>query len=68
MTAAIPESMRRGVIERAQGCCEYCGKPQVTFFAHEIDHVIARKHGGQTELENLAFACFECNRYSAAPE
>jgi hypothetical protein len=31
-------------------------------FPHEPDHVIALKHGGQTTSENLAYACFDCNR------
>jgi hypothetical protein len=35
----------------------------VSFFPHEIDHVIAQKHGGKTELDNLAFACWRCNRH-----
>jgi len=26
-----------------------------------IDHIIAEKHGGQSEAENLAWACFSCN-------
>ena len=26
-----------------------------------VDHIIAQKHGGQTESENLAWACFSCN-------
>jgi len=26
-----------------------------------IDHIIAQKHGGQSESENLAWACFSCN-------
>lgn len=66
MATVIPETLRRAVIERANGCCEYCGKPQVAFFAHEVDHVIAQKHRGKTILENLAFACFECNRYKGS--
>jgi len=66
MAAAIPDSMRSVVIARAKECCEYCGKPQVTFFAHEVDHVIAQKHRGATTLDNLAFACFECNRYKGS--
>jgi hypothetical protein len=33
------------------------------FFAHEPDHVIATQHGGQSNLENLALACFQCNRH-----
>jgi hypothetical protein len=31
-------------------------------FVHEIDHVIAAKHGGTTDLENFAYACAQCNR------
>ncbi len=27
----------------------------------EIDHIIARKHGGATAEDNLALACFYCN-------
>ncbi len=28
-----------------------------------IDHVIARQHGGGSDLENLALACLHCNRH-----
>ena len=66
MATYIPETMRRTVIARARGCCEYCAKPQVSFYPHEVDHVIAQKHGGKTSLDNLAFACFECNRYKGS--
>jgi HNH endonuclease len=30
--------------------------------AHEPDHIVATQHGGQTTLDNLAYACFQCNR------
>ncbi len=66
MTSHIPEALRRAVIKRARGRCEYCGKPQVSFFPHEVDHVIAQKHRGQTALDNLALACFECSRYKGS--
>jgi hypothetical protein len=29
----------------------------------QIDHVIARQHGGLTEPDNLALACIHCNRF-----
>jgi 5-methylcytosine-specific restriction endonuclease McrA len=46
----IPVVLRRQVYERAKGCCEYCLIPDVATFApHEIDHIIAEKHGGRTE-------------------
>ena len=30
-------------------------------FTHEIDHAIAKKHGGLTVAGNLVLACFPCN-------
>lgn len=52
------------VWERAHGCCEYCRMPQeFDGFTHEIDHAIARKHGGPTTAANLALACFPCNNH-----
>jgi len=66
MATKIPDALRHAVMVRANECCEYCGKPQVSFFPHEVDHVIAQKHRGKTTLDNLAFACFECNRYKGS--
>ena len=58
----ITASLRRLVVQRARGCCEYCLLHQDdTDFAHHVDHLIALKHGGRTEEENLALACMECN-------
>jgi hypothetical protein len=59
--------LRRQVIERAQNRCEYCLLPaEVAFFPHEVDHVIAEKHGGATNIDNLAFACWRCNRHKGS--
>jgi hypothetical protein len=33
------------------------------FLPHEPDRIVAIQHGGETTLENLAYACFECNRF-----
>lgn len=63
----ISTALRRLVIERAESRCEYCLLPAtVAFFPHEIDHVIAEKHGGLTGAENLAFACWRCNRHKGS--
>ena len=41
----IPVALRRLVEERANYCCEYCLiDSNISFFPHEIDHVIAEKH------------------------
>jgi HNH endonuclease len=51
----IPASLRRLVVERAQNCCEYCLIPQeIVLATHQVDHIIAEKHCGETVSENLA--------------
>ena len=63
----MDDELRRRVWERARGRCEYCRLHQnhsrLTF---EIDHIIARKHGGATALENLALSCFYCNSFKGS--
>lgn len=62
MSSYVPESLRRLVIARAEGLCEYCLiHEEDTFFGCEVDHIISEKHGGPTNAENLAYACFVCN-------
>ncbi|MCB1235662.1 MAG: HNH endonuclease [Verrucomicrobiae bacterium] len=52
------------VRKRARGRCEYCGFPESeAAISFEVEHVIPRKHEGETTAENLALACFFCNRY-----
>ena len=54
--------VRRLVALRAAGQCEYCRiHEDWKASAHQVDHVIAEKHGGQTVLENLALCCTSCN-------
>ena len=63
----IPAVLRREVTERAGNRCEYCLlTAEVAFFPHEVDHVIAEKHGGATDVDNLAFACWRCNRHKGS--
>ena len=66
MSTIIPLPLRAAVSDRAHGCCEYCRKPQIGFYPHEVDHAVALKHGGLTTLDNLALACFPCNRYKGS--
>jgi hypothetical protein len=58
MNKRVSNAVRR----RAGFACEYCRVPQAAYRSgFEIDHVIARQHGGRTVLSNLAFACYHCN-------
>jgi HNH endonuclease len=63
----ISASLRRAISDQAKRCCEYCLQPEVfSFSPHEIDHVIAEKHGGKTIEENLALACKLCNTFKGS--
>ncbi|MDZ4672796.1 MAG: HNH endonuclease signature motif containing protein [Phototrophicales bacterium] len=63
----ISASLRRDVIQQGHNCCEYCRIHQDNiFFALEIDHIIAEKHGGETALTNLSLACPDCNAFKGS--
>jgi hypothetical protein len=63
----IPAHLRRLVIHRATGCCEYC-LSQVRFApeSFSVEHVLPRTAGGPTVESNLALSCQGCNNYKAA--
>jgi HNH endonuclease len=55
-------AFRRRVRSRAGFRCEYCrihedDEP----FAFHVEHIVARKHGGKSDLSNLAWSCQSCN-------
>jgi hypothetical protein len=63
VSSQLPADIRQLVAERAGFRCEYCLIPNtLTFAPHEIDHVIALKHGGRSTLDNLAYSCAVCNK------
>lgn len=63
MSIYIPEYLRSLVAKRANYCCEYCHLPERnSFFTFQVDHITSLKHSGETEAENLAYACALCNR------
>jgi hypothetical protein len=63
----VSAALRRLVIQRSGGKCEYCLYPQqASLFSFEIEHIIAEKHDGVTESENLALSCPTCNRFKGS--
>lgn len=63
----ISAALREQVRQRAEQRCEYCLlAEEQAFLPHEPDHIIAEKHGGATTFENLALACFDCNRFKGS--
>jgi hypothetical protein len=60
----VDEATLRAVRDRARARCEYCRLPaQWVALAFEVEHVIAKQHGGPDALGNLAFTCLHCNRH-----
>jgi hypothetical protein len=62
MRRRIGNAIRQKVEGRAQGRCEYCRLPQLHYVSRfQNDHVVSLKHGGKSDLSNLALACVSCN-------
>ncbi len=52
---------RRGVYERDQGCCAYCGRAML-YSEATLDHVKPLSAGGESTWENLVNCCTACNQ------
>lgn len=54
--------LRQRVQLRADWHCEYCRLHQdFDALPHHVDHIVARKHDGPDDEENLALACTNCS-------
>jgi 5-methylcytosine-specific restriction enzyme A len=54
---AIPEALRRRILERDNRTCQVCGQP-----ATDVDHVVPRAGGGTDTPSNLIALCTPCHR------
>jgi hypothetical protein len=63
----ITERIRARVADCAGYRCEYCLILEADAgFPLQVDHIVSRKHGGSSEIENLAYACILCNRHKGS--
>jgi len=63
MARWISAELRQTIADRANQLCEYCLIAEANaFYGCEVDHIISLKHGGSSDLDNLAYACAVCNR------
>ncbi len=55
-------ALRAFIRERAGRRCEYChlNEEDAGVLAFQIEHIIARQHGGQDDPEALCYACPQC--------
>lgn len=59
----ISNSLKEAVVLRASNCCEYCkSQDKYSPTSFTIDHIIPESLDGTSIFENLAYACFLCNR------
>lgn len=64
----IPESIQEAVRQRSDQLCEYChAAERWQYVRFPVDHVILVQSGGVDSLDNLALACFHCNRKKSVP-
>lgn len=61
------ESQRQFVRDRAALRCEYCRLLQEFHdLPFQVEHIIARKHQGDDNAENLALSCYNCNAFKGS--
>ncbi|NJO42730.1 MAG: HNH endonuclease [Cyanobacteria bacterium CRU_2_1] len=59
----ITEFVQQQVRHRSKNLCEYChASEQWQYVKFTVDHVLPISLGGTNSLDNLALACFHCNR------
>lgn len=64
---SISKATKQLLSERSDKRCEYCLLPEAyAIKKHEPDHIIPKKHGGKDSVNNLAWACFACNRFKGS--
>jgi hypothetical protein len=65
----ISQFLQKQVRKRAKYLCEYChADERWQFVPFTIDHIIPTSKENNDKLENLALACFHCNRYKSNHE
>lgn len=63
MPSNLPETVRELVRQRARSLCEYCHTDETwQYVPFTIDHVQPIQLNGTDDPDNLALACFHCNR------
>lgn len=67
MKQKITDEIRVKVKRRAGYRCEYCLLPELDgLIKFHVEHIRSSKHKGSDGLENLAFACPDCNLFKGA--
>jgi HNH endonuclease len=64
MRKGVSTATKLKVAIRAYHKCEYCRiHEDDLFISFHVDHIVALKHGGSSDLQNLAYSCAHCNQH-----
>lgn len=59
----IPARLQEQVRQRANNLCEYChASEKWQYVRFTVDHIVPLAQAGTNSFDNLALACFHCNR------
>jgi hypothetical protein len=62
--SSVTLKVKKEIALRAGFRCEYCLlSERVSYFSFHIEHIRSIKHGGENNIENLAYCCPDCNFY-----
>jgi hypothetical protein len=67
MSAYLTTELRQQLIAADDHRCAYCQTTQANSgYPMVVDHVIPRSKEGETEFDNLCFACHRCNEFKGS--
>jgi hypothetical protein len=67
MSTYLAAELRQQLLEADDQRCAYCQTTQPNSgYPMIVDHIVPRSKGGNTEFDNLCFACHRCNEFKGA--
>jgi hypothetical protein len=67
MSTYLAAELRQQLLEVDDQRCAYCQTTQANSgYPMIVDHVVPGSKGGNTEFDNLCFACHRCNEFKGA--
>lgn len=62
------QKVRKQALIRDKYLCQHCIKQGSAVAASDVDHVVAKRHGGSDDMSNLMSLCKPCHRRKTALE
>ncbi len=62
------EKLRELVLRRDKHLCQACRREGLAVLGSDVDHIVAKEHGGTDALTNLECLCKPCHRHKTARE